>query len=70
VSQIKPLRGTFGRAQRSELTTKVNTPGPDAYQRIEIRSKKNSNAELCTFGMKTTKFFQANKNPAPNAYSP
>ena len=58
---------------RAELAPKLVTPGPDAYQRIEIKERikgedSNMGNEACTFGMKTMKFFRPNKNPAPNAY--
>eukprot|EP00826_Nyctotherus_ovalis_P052366 TRINITY_DN6625_c0_g1_i1.p1 TRINITY_DN6625_c0_g1~~TRINITY_DN6625_c0_g1_i1.p1 ORF type:complete len:291 (+),score=43.50 TRINITY_DN6625_c0_g1_i1:356-1228(+) len=65
----KPLRPTFGRAQRGELAPKLVTPGPDAYQRVEVKSV-SADKESCKFGMKTGKFFQANKNPGPDTYYP
>eukprot|EP00826_Nyctotherus_ovalis_P030302 TRINITY_DN2413_c0_g1_i5.p1 TRINITY_DN2413_c0_g1~~TRINITY_DN2413_c0_g1_i5.p1 ORF type:complete len:362 (-),score=83.48 TRINITY_DN2413_c0_g1_i5:147-1232(-) len=69
----KKLVETFGKALRSELAAKTVGPGPDAYQRIDTgyQQSRNStamNKESCTFGIKTMKFFQTNKNPGPNAY--
>lgn len=72
-TEPKKLVETFGKALRSELAAKAFGPGPDAYQRIDTgcQQSRNStamNKESCTFGVKTMKFFQTNKNPGPNAY--
>lgn len=72
-AKTKVNNGTFGKSLRSELAAKTVTPGPDAYQRIDndwqqSRKSAEMNRETCTFGVKTMKFFQTNKNPAPNTY--
>lgn len=72
-AKTKVNNGTFGKSLRSELAAKTVTPGPDAYQRMDNdwqQSHKSveMNRETCTFGVKTMKFFQKNKNPAPNTY--
>eukprot|EP00826_Nyctotherus_ovalis_P056248 TRINITY_DN7555_c0_g1_i1.p1 TRINITY_DN7555_c0_g1~~TRINITY_DN7555_c0_g1_i1.p1 ORF type:complete len:286 (+),score=67.08 TRINITY_DN7555_c0_g1_i1:874-1731(+) len=67
----KAMRPTFGKGQRGDLAPKSITPGPDAYQRIEAewRGKDTDpDKEACTFGMKTSKFYQPNKYPGPGAY--
>ena len=70
----KVNKRTFGTSVRSDVAPKIITPGPDAYQRIDTdweQSRKSTGVdkERCTFGVKTMKFFQTNKNPAPNAYA-
>lgn len=69
--QMKTARPTFGKGQRGDLAPKTITPGPDAYQRIEGDWKGkpiDPDKETCKFGMKTSKFFQANKYPGPGTY--
>ena len=48
------------------------TPAPTAYQNnpVETRKKKEEVKERCTFGMKTLRFFNPNKNPGPGTHNP
>ena len=56
------------------MENKFETPAPNAYQFSTISDKKKKgkkkHKEVCTFGLKTQKFYQPNYNPGPGTYSP